>query len=139
MDSGLLKTILDTLIGLTKETDTLQKNIQSLADKESRFQIINKTKYPERSPNEEFIDAISNSNFKALGEAPSVALFNNQVAAKQRENAAFDDLFSQFASGRQEFRPQETTIEQKQEPEIKEDRTDTLVKTKRRIQVEGEE
>lgn len=135
MDKGLLKTILDTLMGLTKETDTLQKNIQSLADKESRFQIINKTKYPERSPNEEFIDAISNSNFKQIPKFKET-MFDNQVAAKQRENAALDALLNQLASGRLN---QDPIVEQKQEPEIKENRTDTLVKTKRRIQVEGEE
>jgi hypothetical protein len=133
MEKGLFKTVLDALMGLTKETDELQKNIQSIAEKVQIFPILPK----KRSSNEEVIDAISNSNWKSLGEiGPSPSIFQSQVESKQRENAALDALLKQFLKSR----TIDPIIEQEPEqPEIKEDRTDALVKTKRRIQFDDSE
>ena len=144
-----LNKLLKMLVDLTKETAITQpelpkNNSQSL---ESRFQIMSKVPYPieQKSPNEEFIDAISNSNFKSIGEMPGLLLnstFDAQVQAKKKENAALDSLLKQIMANLPPSSRPSTSyelFEQRQEPEIKEDRTDILVKTKRRIQIDGEE
>lgn len=69
--------------------------------------------------------------------------FDAQVQAKKKENAALDSLLKQIMVNLPPSSRPSTSyelLEQRQEPvEIKEDRTDILVKTKRRILIDGDE